>query len=359
MRKILNHICIAAIGVSAAFLMTACVKDYGRDDVKKYIYEELGIKNISLSKEPEDVYDGEFHDKLWTVTDKDNDVDFHVLDDRTWGMESASNSLKNDYYDEYFLKFYEDANIKSKYVEILREEDELTSVRLTAVYSNLDELDKIYNELKDYYDFFMEKRANIEIVYNIDYDFPLRHIGNNDIEMADTFDALKPADFNKSVYNRALKEYYELNLAYYFEDNLKGADNKILKEIIDDKNTYRIAKYSGENIELIYDDIIAHPYAYGITFGTMYKIFEKEGFPLTGNPYHYTVTAPNGDVYEFSYEFNDMAYPEEESEDGFYYYKNGEKTPMQYPCYCYFRCDAIKEMFGLDLDDGKIAWLTK
>ena len=123
MRKILNHICIAAISVSAAFLMTACVKDYGRDDIKKYIYEELGIKNISLSKEPEDVYDGEFHDKLWTVTDKDNNVDFHVLDDRTWGMESASNSLENDYYDEYFLKFYEDANIKSKYVEILREEE--------------------------------------------------------------------------------------------------------------------------------------------------------------------------------------------------------------------------------------------
>ena len=48
MRKILNHICIAAIGVSAAFLMTACVKDYGRDDIKN-IYTKSWESKISAS----------------------------------------------------------------------------------------------------------------------------------------------------------------------------------------------------------------------------------------------------------------------------------------------------------------------
>lgn len=358
MKKILKYLIITAICAAAAFAMTACVKDYGREDVKRYIFDELGLKNISLSKEPEDIFDGEYHDKLWSVTDKDNNVDFYVLDDRTWGMETATNRLENDYYAEYFLKFYDDANIKSKYVEVETEGDLLQNVTLSGEYSDLYELEKIYDELKQYYDFFLNKRADIEIAYDIKYDYPLRYIGDNDVVMGDLSGIIRPSEFSKEIYNNALKRYYEVNLVYYFEDKLKDADNRILREIINDKDTYRICKKSGEEVTEIYDDIIANPYAYGISFGTMYKIFEKEGFPLSGTPAHYKVTAPNGDMYEFSYDFNDMAYPDSDANDGYYYYKNGIKTAMDYPFYYYFRSEALNEMFGLNIDDGLMKWLT-
>ena len=62
-------------------LLTACTEKYGRDDIRKYVRDELGLKDFTVSRTCADIIDDEgYTDHLWEVTESDGTV-FYVLDD--------------------------------------------------------------------------------------------------------------------------------------------------------------------------------------------------------------------------------------------------------------------------------------
>ena len=56
-------------------------------------------------------------------------------------------------------------------------------------------------------------------------------------------------------------------------------------------------------------------------------VLEKENFALSGSPCHYWVITKLGDKYEFSYDFNDALF--ENNQYGYYYIKNNTKIKIR------------------------------
>ncbi len=78
-----NFIAIILIAILMS-LLSGCVEEYTKEDVRNYIIKEYGFDNFTISDGPEEV-EGEdgYTDLLWTITlDAEETIVFHVLDDR-------------------------------------------------------------------------------------------------------------------------------------------------------------------------------------------------------------------------------------------------------------------------------------
>lgn len=89
-------------------LFTGCTKEYRESDIDKYIRENLHLSNYKISSNYKYANNGDaLSDKIWTVINRDNNVEFHIYDDFSEGMEGfTENFLKDDYEESLFLDYY-------------------------------------------------------------------------------------------------------------------------------------------------------------------------------------------------------------------------------------------------------------
>ena len=97
--------------------------------------------------------------------------------------------------------------------------------------------------------------------------------------------------------------------------------------------------HSDDSEELV-PGVISYSY-WDLTYGNLYLFLKYCGFDISGDATHYTVIAPSGIEYEFSYDFVD--------DEGAYILANGEITRLDsYDSY-YVSTDEIEEFFGYKL----------
>lgn len=316
-----------------------CVKDYSKEDVANYVKKKYSIKSLKIVSEgiPQEGEDG-YTDTLWTIYEEENDVTFHVLDNVTWGMETVTNYLLDDYEDQIFLKYAEENALLEYQVS---QENGLSYASISASFKNRQECKDLVDALKEVYEDLKGKGfEDLNIRYRLKYENTLRYvISRYEVDDGDATGSLNHLD--KKEYEEFEKNYLLCALDYRFEDALKEFSEEEIKDFIArEEDVYHIC-----NGDVYYEDLVASRYAYGISFGTLYVILKKEGFDVSGDVNHYQFIGEDGSTYEIGYDFVE--------EEWYYYKKDGEIIKMDADFYNHFSCKKINEMTGLHLETKK------
>ena len=333
------------------FLLAGCTKNYDQNSVMDYVQEQLSLSEFTVSQTYKEIKgeDG-YTDRLWTVKDKEHNITFHVLDDYFWGMESVSNHLSDDYEASLFASLYQKLEQKDNLSFIKENKDSLFTVQLVCNYKNKEELTDCYDSVLSYKKQIDQFGYQLNIPYSVEYDFEFKNIGDYQIKTGDQSGSLK--DIDENVYQEMIYNYYSTALTYQIEDSLLEMTPSDKDFVMNHEDTHRIFKRTNQGSLEFYDDVIGNENSYGISFGGLYKILKQENFPVVGNAWHYTVTV-NSDIYEFSYDFNDLLYEDEDQNFyGYYYKKNGQKMKMNFYFYNCFKPKEINEMFGLNIEES-------
>ena len=337
--------------------LTGCTTDYDRDDIEKWIQEELQISGVSVARQYREVKGSDgYTDRLWDVIVPETGLRFHVLDDYYWGMESMSNSLSTD-YNEAVLDMIKDKLPELAYLEVsTATSGEMYTGEITGNFENTEQLQQCYSELQ-YLCSAFEKIGyhNLSVRYSLCFQNPLREKTEYTVDDGDSIGYTDNIDTFEEMKN----SYIITVLDYRFEQ----ADTFLQEEIATALTDYRYragiyrgmqtdrALYEPEQITY-YDDIIANKYAYGISFGSLYHILVKEGFAVSGNSWHYSFVGANGVQYEISYDFvSELEYRVGEVRAGYYYVANGAIVPMDAYFYNHFDERQIEQMTGLRVVD--------
>lgn len=332
--------------------LTGCVTEYDRDDVAAYAEEQLKLKHCKVSSNYQEVENQEgYTDHVCTVTDKDNQVEFHIIDYFTWAGETLCNYLRDDYSEAVVYQKKDELDFESLQADFYMENGRYEG-QIIGSFKSEEELTKCCEELLDVKN-QLEKLGfeNLAVSYDIIYEHPYRTIGEYEDTSGDTIGVLS----NEINYQKFLFHYILTSYDYRYEviDTFASEDiEKALSELDRFVGIYEGDKEEREDYETekirYYDDLVADQYGYGISFSTLYEILKREGFEPEGEPWHYLFVGAEDVFYEISYDFND--YPFEsygEEKYGYYYKKDGEKMPMGYYFYTHFRPYQIEEMTGL------------
>ncbi len=317
----------------AVILLSGCTTDYGKEDIEKYVREELGLKRFTVSETCEEVTDNAdgYKDYLWTVTEKDGTV-FRVLDDYHWGMEALTNSLRNDYSDVHTRLLYEaHAHGSLKLEEGTR--DSLYTAQLIGTFTDREQLHGLVDDINA----FLPYNDGIPLSFQLCFDHPSRYIGDYVQDDGDTSGVLrdKPITYTDA----------EANFLHQVIDMRYPQMHDFTSEEISAfvyQNNYGVAVGNGSGYE-VYDDILTSRFSYGASFRTIYEILIRNGYPVTGTAEEYTFTGTDGNTYRFSDSYR--------NEETYYYYLNDTETPMEYYFYNHIRLYRIAEITGLDLKE--------
>ena len=105
------HFILAILCFICTMSFSGCTVNYTREDIIQYAKEKYNLKKVFVSEEPVQFKDDDgYTDKIWTVIDEERNIVFHVKDDFRYGSESVRNSLKDDYDDAAFTKYYDELN---------------------------------------------------------------------------------------------------------------------------------------------------------------------------------------------------------------------------------------------------------
>jgi hypothetical protein len=344
------------LGICCLFLLTGCVTEYTREDIQAYVQESLQLENAQVSRTYEEVKgeDG-YTDRLWTVSLPEKDLTFYVLDDYGWGMESVSNYLRDDYRDRALASLSEDFP-KFQMLQIETDKwDVLWYSAVTGMYCNQKELRLCCDELHQFQSWLqMKGYGDLSAAYRLLFDNPLRDVTEYVVDDGDIFGN---TDSIQS-YEEMAEKYYSTVLDYRFDssDITEEEISAFMKTY-----PYPVGVYEGSEIDpklykpsdiRYYEDIIANQFGYGISFGSLYLILEREGFSPQGTVERYSFIGSDGSTYEISYSFLDEMYSRNQGPTlGYYYLKDGEKQKMNAFFYNHFSTREIEKMTGLRLVD--------
>ena len=351
---------IAVILLFPALLLGGCRTEYDRRDIFQYLKGQYNMPGFVVGNEPKEMKDGQgYTDYLWTVRLKnDSELVFHVLDDTGWGMESVSNYLWTDFDDVVMCHRYEEyGGIPQFQLEAIRDEehDVMISSTLTASYETVQQLQKLFDELQEFSEFYEENGYGTRSRVSIQMENPLRYRCKYVVDDGDYVSSSKA--FTAEDYEKALNKYIFTCMDYRFEEQLKQfTKEEIAKALSEYSYCIGISRDGTEDGEPdYYEDLCANQYAYGVSFGTLYEILSREDWDITGNSWHYSFEGADGCNYEISYDFCDYPFKTDEGTcNGYYFLKDGEKVPMAAYFYNHFTKREIREMTGLILTIGQM-----
>ncbi len=301
---------IAAALLLSAAALSACTKDYGDDDVRKYIREDMGISSFSLTAGPEE-YKGEdgYTDRIWTVsTDAfglGEELVFHVCDDRYWGLEWVENRLTNDLACEKQRVLMRDFALPEGFT--LEENTDASGwpawIRIVCALDGRADFEKGALLVREY-------RAHAERYPTIrDTEFTLsfrvKESGLPEDEKLAGRDY--SFSFDASVTDEKVRE------------KLRKDSDEYLRDCIECGNLDRMDEYStAERSEVIKSDPYnteirrrgeetaaypgyAYDYYYGIPYGALYRILTEEGYEVEGDWRRFSFAGNDGNTYECAY----------------------------------------------------------
>ena len=136
----------------SAILLGGCVKKYSRNDIRAYARKITGLKNLTVSEQYEEIMEDEegYLDHLWTVTDEDSGITFHILDDYYWALEEVENKLLDDYDSSVFFFLLDKKKIPPDNRLSLKktENSGLVQAQLVCSFSDLQGLNNCYEDLR-------------------------------------------------------------------------------------------------------------------------------------------------------------------------------------------------------------------
>lgn len=351
----------AMICILFSLCLCACTTEYERDDIAQLIKNDMGISDFILSEDYRAV-EGEdgYTDKIWSVSIPDSGVEFHIIDDFYWGMEAVTNTLYND-YPRAVLFHVKDKLPKTDYLTIRSETDRygIFQGSIIGQFENPEELGRCYTELEKMKNSFCEMGySDLRLWYELQYIHPLRYVTSYQDQSGDSrgyiTDEFNFQDMENKLIITALDYRFEI-ISRFTDRQIDAA----LKGYHAPVGIYRgrrkeESEYQRQDIEY-YHNIIASPYSYGISFGSLYEILKLEGFDVRGSRDHYSFTGSDGSVYEISYDFCDGVFETNgETKNGFYYLKDGSQVLMDAYFYTHFTTRQIQRMTGLSLVDEAI-----
>ena len=156
MKKKLFLVSVISVLFISLFVLTGCTKKHTVDDIKDYIENEIGITNYKLDKEPtEKQDDDDYTDYYWHV--KYKEIEFDIIDDYYWGMESLTNTLFDNFNIKAMDYYCENYSFPSK---IKYEQDYTHTKKNTLMFEvanaqkeiDEEELRQCYNNIVDFFD---------------------------------------------------------------------------------------------------------------------------------------------------------------------------------------------------------------
>ena len=133
-------------------LLSGCVKKYYQSDIKSYAKKLTGRSNLSVSEGYVEIQEDEegYLDHLWTVTDDDTGMEFHILDDYYWALEEVENRLLDDYDSSVFLWLLEQRKFPMTQGLYLRKSEEsgLVNAEVICGFSDEKSMRALYEQLR-------------------------------------------------------------------------------------------------------------------------------------------------------------------------------------------------------------------
>ena len=317
------------------FLLSGCTKKIEKKDIANYINDKLKLNNYVINGYEEIIDSDGYKDYLWTIKDNDTNITFHILDDYSYMISfGMSNSLNDDYYENMFLKYYNQISKKSNIVLKNNTSGEFVSsndITLECSYSNKEGINECFKSLEYYKDKLSKNMKKIPIKYILLFESSKL----NNIKFynySGTLDSIS----NES-YNDMLMYYYANGLVHQNDDVIAEISKSELNNLYNYKYTYKIC-----NSDNCYDNLIAFNNN-TISIATLFEILSREKYNIEGDKYHYIVYDMDNNKYEFSYEFSDLY------NDGIelYYLKNDER--VFYGEYGTLYYDTVNKMFNLNI----------
>lgn len=347
---------VCTAGLFAALLLlvclSGCTKKYEREDIEEYVSANICLEDFTVSEKyrirtEEDGYE----DKIWTVLDNRTGLVFHVIDDFSWTMEWVSNSLEHD-YDAAVLHFVENQLPEFTMLSLdLEQEEGLYYAEINGGFANEEELRECWSEL---YQLRSDIRGagyqDLSVFFRLAYLHPLRDAAGNERRQGDGWGWMDDhLDLREMIHR-----YVRMALEYRYDGTYEDFPQELVRQALEgDDNMVGIYRSTDSVVPEYYEDIVASPNYYGISFGSLYEILKREGFSPEGTPNHYRFTGTGGTVYEISYDFDDYVFESDmgDAAVGYYYLKDGAQVPMDTSYYNHFEVDEIQEMTGLRLVD--------
>ena len=325
--------------------LCGCREDYDRADVKDFVKNEYNLKDISVSRQPEEVIDDMgYSNYLWKVDDHEHRISFHVLDDSINGMFGISNSLWSDYEDVRLLDAFSRYTGQVLEIKNIKTEEGMYQAKIIGTFSSRSELQTLFDETNTFLE--DELSNDIEVGVCFQMDNPYRgQVKGEDITDGDFVDS--GVEFTEEQYKEAEDEFVCAAINLGFDEYLEEYSQEELADIVIPYK-YRLGiSDSQEGPYEYYDDLYTKMYNNAITFSVLYEVLVREGFEVEGDNDHYSFVGIDGSTYEISYEFNDYQYDDDESKLGYYYIKDGNKKPMEYYFYYYFDNEWVHEVTGI------------
>ncbi len=330
---------LAAILVLTVF--AGCrTEHYASDDIVLWAEEYIG-NDVVISDEPvirESGLDG-YDDLVWSAYRKSlPEVEFEIFSHRFYGGESINYSIETTYWYEYGRHYFE--QYKEEYgTDLVPYDAGRTNgaYYLLAGFADRDELSDIVRQAISIEEYMYQLGGVDYISFRFEYDDILAMKSSADV--SDFCAGYGELDETEEILLRELAMY--------------AADYRLLPDTFTDEELEAAIDYFDRRFEITradgsvvsYSDLTLNRFGHGMSFGTVYEVLSREHFSVTGSPEAFCVSGISGDIYEFSYSFNDMPY--ENGEDGYYYIKNGEKLPLEYYFYNHIKSDFFEEISGM------------
>lgn len=359
---------VLMILIASALLLSGCVKKYTRSDIKAYARKITGHRELTVSETYKEILEDEegYLDHLWTVTDEESGITFHVLDDYYWALEAVENKLLDDYESAVFLSLLKDGKIPKGTRLSLKTEDfsGLADAELVCSFQDMEGLEQCYHDLLTVRTALEQAGfPGLKVVYCVQYSNPIRGAVDYEIDEGDTTGEVGSVGEEDLAQMR--RNYLACALDYRFEDALKEFSQEEIDALVHAQNTVRIYRPSenrpgtedGEETlsdapseEACFQGVIGSPKYAGISFGTLYELLRIEGRDPKGNAWHFSVTGADGSRLEFSYDFNDLSgYNDAKGklQKGYYYMVDDKKVRMSEYYDNHFAASEIAKLTGL------------
>ena len=344
-----------------------------RSDAKRYVENNLGLKNYSIKMLPSD--EGKGDSFTWEVYDKDNDVSFDVYGSITgYGdyIPSFTMGIYDNYSENLYKKKSEELPEGVEYAQHgtdrnIEEKDGFFVVN----YTDTESLEKNCNafwELAKEIRKFSKDPVQFKVKLAIPHDPEIDKIYYPplDFSMGDYYGQIGQKLNDEQESERSAEDligkvkllYFTYGYTYRIPDVMEEMSDRDVENVLDDNYYRKIYIVEDGKPREIEDCIEYYPKSgkHRVTYGSMFTILQREGFNVTGTPEHFTCILDNGDTYEFSYDFwRDRDYY------GSYYLKNGEEVQTKATEKSVLTHDEILEIFGLyiDFDGGPYMWNDK
>ena len=359
---------VLMILIASALLLSGCVKKYTRSDIKAYGRKITGHRELTVSETYKEILEDEegYLDHLWTVTDEESGITFHVLDDYYWALEAVENKLLDDYDSAVFLSLLKDGKIPKGTRLSLKTDDfsGLADAELVCSFQDMEDLEQCYQDLLTVRTALEQAGfPGLKVVYCVQYDNPIRGAVDYEIDEGDTTGEI--GSIGEEDLAQMRRNYLACALDYRFEDALKEFGQEEIDALVHAQNTVRIYRPSengsgtedGEETlsgapseEACFQGVIGSPKYAGISFGTLYELLRIEGRDPKGNAWHFSVTGADGSRLEFSYDFNDLSGFNDargKLQKGYYYMVDDKKVRMSEYYDNHFAASEIERLTGL------------